>query len=286
MALVERDGVGIWYEVTGSGQPLVLSGGFGLLDSQWNNVREHLVSRFQVIDWNYRGVGRSDRSWAGAAAHQDMWVDDLAAVIDELDLRDVILWGTSTGSPTTIRYVARYPGRVRAMITYPMFKADVGFRAAFDGFTTVGETFGYDALACLTSWIGCAEENLFTERQGKMARWESECFQRNFDMATLAETMRIVALNDFTADLDKITVPTLLLMGQSGHLGYDAPGNRALADEFCERVAHAEQAIIPGGGGTYCMIEVPVPTAQAVIDFVYGLAGSYWGDRRDSEGCL
>jgi pimeloyl-ACP methyl ester carboxylesterase len=272
MATVNDRGVDLWYSVTGKGPPVVLSGGFGLLHNQWDFVRDLLAKECQVIDWNYRGAGQSDRAWPGQAFSQDTWVDDLEIVLAHLGVENVVLWGTSTGSPITIRYAARYPQRVRAVITYPMFKADPGFRNAFDGFTKVGETFGYEALAALTSWIGVASENLFTAKHGELARWEAETFARNFSIESLAATMAIVAGNDFTSDLDKIKVPTLLLMGESGNLGYAAPGNRALADQFLERVPHAKLEVIPRGGGTYCMIEEPQATAEAALRFVRSLS--------------
>jgi len=271
MPYVDDDGVKLWYQVTGDGPPLVLSGGFGLLHNQWDRVRPLLAKRFRVIDWNYRGAGRSDRAWPGGVYTQDRWVDDLEVVLAHLGLEDVVLWGTSTGSPITVRYAARYPTRVRAVITYPMFKADPGFRSAFDGFTKIGETFGYEALAALTSWIGVSSENLFKAEWGRLAKWEAATFRRNFSIESLGATMAIVAGNDFTSELAKLTMPTLVLMGQSGNLGYDAPGNRALADEFQRRVPHAKLAVIPRGGGTYCMIERPRATAAAVAGFIDGL---------------
>lgn len=271
MPIVQDGGVDLWYQVTGSGPPLVLSGGFGLLHNQWDFVRDRLARHFSVIDWNYRGAGRSDRAWPGGTYHQDRWVDDLEVVLAHLKIERAVLWGTSTGSPITIRHAARHPGRVRGVITYPMFKADSGFRNAFDGFTKIGETFGYEALAALTSWIGVAAENLFTAEWGRLAKWEAECFRQNFSMESLGATMGIVAGNDLTSDLGRIKVPTLVLMGESGNLGYAAPGNRALAEEFLRRVPQAVLSVIPRGGGTYCMIEEPEATAAAVIDWIGAL---------------
>lgn len=247
------------------------AGGFGLLKNQWDFVRPLFAKRFTVIDWNHRGAGQSDRAWPGGVFHQDRWVDDLELVLAHLGLKDVILWGTSTGSPITVRYAARHPARVRAVITYPMFKADVGFRSAFDGFTKIGETFGYEALAALRSWIGVAAENLFTSEHGRLARWKAECFAAKFSIDSLGATMAIVAGNDFTSELPKLKVPTLVLMGQSGNLGYDAPGNRALAEQFLSLVPQAKLAIVPRGGSTYCMLEVPEATANEVFKFVDGL---------------
>ena len=271
MPFIEDDGVKLWYEVTGSGQPIVLSGGFGLLHNQFDYVREMLAQEFQVIDWNYRGAGKSDRAWPGGVYNQDTWVNDLERVLAALDVGDAVLWGTSTGSLTTVRYTARFPARVKAMITFPMFKADAGLRRAFDGFAAIGETFGYEALAALTSWIGCSDENLFEPEHGRLARWEAECFRANFSIETLGQTMAIVAANDFTSELAKIRVPTLLLVGDSGQLGASSPGTRALIEQFMSHVPHATLTTIPQGGGTYCMVERPDETAAAVIDYVKSL---------------
>jgi pimeloyl-ACP methyl ester carboxylesterase len=121
MPLVDDSGTKLWYQVTGleRGQYLVLSGGFGLLEDQYDFVRELLGRHFQVIDWNYRGAGQSDRAWPGGAFNQDTWVDDLEKILSYLGVQKALFWGTSTGSLITIRYAARYPSRVRAVIAYP-----------------------------------------------------------------------------------------------------------------------------------------------------------------------
>lgn len=193
-------------------------------------------------------------------------------MLDRLALKGVVLWGASTGSPLTIRYAARYPDSVKAVITYPMLKADPGYRSAFDGFTKIGEAFGYEALAALTSWIGLSAKSLFKAEWARLAKWGARMFRKNFSIESLGATMAIVAGNDFTSDFAKIKVPTLLLMGQSGNLGHDAPGNRALADEFLRHVPHAKLARVARGGGTYCMIERPRETATAVTTFIESLS--------------
>jgi len=269
MPFVDDSGTKLWYQITGQkhGQPLVLSGGFGLLENQYDFVRELLGRHFQVIDWNYRGAGQSDRAWPGGVYHLDTWVDDLEKILGHLRVETAVLWGTSTGSLITIRYAARYPSRVHAVITYPMFKIDPGFKNAFESITRIGEIFGYEALAALTSWMGVASENLFQPKWTAIAKWESEKFRKNFSLGTLAATLAIVSASDLSADLDRIKVPTLLLLGESGTLGYASAGNRALADEFSRRVPHALLKVIPGSGGTYCMVEAPEATAAAVIEF-------------------
>ena len=71
MATVEHDGTKLWYDINGKGQALVLTGGFGLLHNQWDFVRSMLAEKFQVVDWNYRGAGQSDRAWPGGRYDQE-----------------------------------------------------------------------------------------------------------------------------------------------------------------------------------------------------------------------
>ena len=80
MAYIEDKGVKLWYEITGKGEPLVLTGGFGCLHNQWDWIMDILNEDFQVINWNYRGSGQSDRYWAGGYS-LDKWVDDLELIL-------------------------------------------------------------------------------------------------------------------------------------------------------------------------------------------------------------
>ena len=58
MPYANDSGVKLWYDLNGVGEPLVVTGGFGLLHDQFAHVRELLTPHLQVIDWNYRGAGR------------------------------------------------------------------------------------------------------------------------------------------------------------------------------------------------------------------------------------
>ena len=71
MPTVSDRGVELWYQESGSGRPLVVSGGFGLLHNQFDFIRDELASHFRVIDWNYRGAGQSDRAWPGNLYNED-----------------------------------------------------------------------------------------------------------------------------------------------------------------------------------------------------------------------
>ena len=267
MPSANDDGVELWYDISGTGEPLVLSGGFGLLDDQFAKIRPLLTPQLQVVDWHYRGAGRSDRAWPGGYP-LDRWVDDLAVILDHVGLPAVHLWGTSTGAPLTVRFAARYPDRVKSLITYPgVFSSPAG-RRMFQLFQEVAETFGYGALGRLTQWIGCAEHNVFGGLANELAVFEIESFQRNFTLASLAKTLDTFAHTDLTADVAKLRMPVLVLMGNSGQLGAAMPNQRAALEAFTRHCPQAAVKLIDQGGGTYHMIEQPEQTAPVVIDFV------------------
>ena len=272
MPYVTDDGVKLWYDVAGSGDPLVLTGGFGCLHNQYEWIMEYLTPEFQVINWNYRGAGQSDLYWAGGYT-LDRWVDDLECILNALGIDQVNVWGTSTGSPITIRYTAKYQHRVKSMITYPMFKADPPFRRAFQIFQDIGEGFGHEGLARFTSWIGSATHNQFSEAGNKLAKLEGEVFKANFSIESLAKTLETFAHIDLSSELEKITVPVLVLLGNSGLLGGDMPSVTQLVQEFKSHCKHARVATVKDGGGTYCMYEKPRETAEEVKKFLKNLPG-------------
>ena len=101
------DGVEIYYKDWGEGQPVVLSHGWPLNADSWEAQQLYLAENgFRAIAHDRRGHGRSAQVWDGN--EMDQYADDLAALIDALDLRDVILIGFSTGGGEVTRYIGRH----------------------------------------------------------------------------------------------------------------------------------------------------------------------------------
>lgn len=107
-----QDGTDIYYKDWGSGQPVVFSHGWPLIADAWDAQLQFMADNgFRAIAHDRRGGGRSGQTWDGNDL--DTYADDLAAVIDKLDLRDVILVGHSTGGGEVTRYIGRHgTGRV------------------------------------------------------------------------------------------------------------------------------------------------------------------------------
>jgi len=105
--ITTRDGTTIFYKDWGTGQPVVFSHGWPLNADAWDDQTFFLASRgYRAIAHDRRGGGRSSQPWDGNDL--DHYADDLAALIDTLDLHDAVLVGHSTGGGEVARYIGRH----------------------------------------------------------------------------------------------------------------------------------------------------------------------------------
>ena len=107
--ITTQDGVTIFYKDWGpkTGPAVTLSHGWPLSADSWENQAYFLASHgFRVVAHDRRGHGRSDQPWDGN--DMDHYADDLAAVIAALGLREVSMFGFSTGGGEVARFVARH----------------------------------------------------------------------------------------------------------------------------------------------------------------------------------
>jgi len=272
MLTTTADRVELWYDLQGAGDPLVLTGGFGILHEQFHRVTPLLAQRFTVLNWNWRGAGHSDRAQARDYSIE-LWTEDLRAVLDAAGIERAFLWATSTGSLIGIHFAARYPERVRALITYPYFKTEPELRRVYQCYQHIFDVFGWDGITRILSWIGSPEERLNSAEGIAFARWERECLERSLSPSAFNKMCQAYEDVDLTADLGRLgTVPVMLLAGTDGPLGLRAPLVQRLSEQFHAAVPHAHTQLIGGAGGTYCMLEKPEETAQAVITYLQGLS--------------
>jgi non-heme chloroperoxidase len=105
--IATKDGTEIFYKDWGSGQPVVFSHGWPLNADAWDEQMFFLASKgYRVVAHDRRGHGRSGQTWQGN--DMDTYADDLAAVMEALDLKNIIIVGHSTGGGEVTRYIGRH----------------------------------------------------------------------------------------------------------------------------------------------------------------------------------
>jgi non-heme chloroperoxidase len=105
--ITTRDGTQIYYKDWGEGQPIVFSHGWPLSADAWEDQMFFLASRgYRCIAHDRRGHGRSSQPWNGN--DMNTYADDLAALVQALDLKSAIHVGHSTGGGEVARYIARH----------------------------------------------------------------------------------------------------------------------------------------------------------------------------------
>jgi pimeloyl-ACP methyl ester carboxylesterase len=252
------DGVNIWYDTAGEGDPLVLIGGSSLVSNQWEFMLPILKDHFRVILYDQRGAGRSDRPSSGITV--DQWADDLNLVLEELGVERTHIFGTSNGSFIVIRFAAKYPRKTAAIAHYGMHKLTDQSRKMSHVGAAICDQFGVGngslGAYFLVRLYGIPPE--FEE-------WETRRFEKNLDpeaWKAMHEALEV----DLTDDLRKITAPQLIVVGDSGIIGKDSDygsGWKAV-EAACQDV---EVTVIPGAEGTYCVVTHPALVAREIIRY-------------------
>jgi non-heme chloroperoxidase len=200
------DGASLFHVDWGTGKPVLFTHAWGLNADIWEYQLVELADRgLRCVAYDRRGHGRS--SDPGRGYDYDRLADDLAAVIDQLDLRDVTLVAHSMGNGEAVRYLKRYgSARIARLVMLstvpPQSTSDFGpliaglkqDRPAFLAKGVIAFTGGHPAVSpAMTEWIVAQ-------------------FMRASPKATI-DCMRAIARGDFREDLRAVAVPTLIAHG-------------------------------------------------------------------------
>lgn len=127
MPRIDRDGVGIYYEVHGNGPPLLLTHGYCSTSAMWHGQIDALAKDHKLVLWDMRGHGQSDYPDDPKAYSEVLTVCDIAAILDAVGVKRAIIGGLSLGGYMSLAFYRAHPARTRALLiidTGPGFKKD------------------------------------------------------------------------------------------------------------------------------------------------------------------
>ncbi|NWE24029.1 alpha/beta fold hydrolase [Pseudomonas gingeri] len=233
---VTRDGTEIYYKDWGSGKPVVFSHGWPLDADMWEYQMEYLSSRgYRTIAFDRRGFGRSSQPWDGY--DYDTFADDLAGLIEHLDLDAVTLVGFSMGGGDVSRYIARHGSqRVAGLVLLgavtPLFIQTEDHpqgvpKAVFDGIRA-------GLLKDRAQFIADFASPFYGTNHGQVVSQGVLTQTLNIAlMASLKGTVDCVTAfseTDFRADMTRIDIPTLVIHGDDDQIvPFEATGKLAAA---------------------------------------------------------
>jgi len=248
--MITKDGTQIYYKDWGSGQPVVFSHGWPLSADAWESQMVFLAAHgYRCIAHDRRGHGRSSQPWHGN--DMDTYADDLAELMAALNLEGATLIGHSTGGGEVARAIGRH-GTARiakvvlmGSVTPLMVKTDSNPNglpiAAFDkiraGVTADRSQFFKD----LTTAFYGANRQGHTVSQGTRDAFWLQGMQGG--LKNELDCIKAFSETDFTEDLKKIDMPTLIIHGDDDQIVPIA----ASAMLTLKLVKNASLKIIPGG---------------------------------------
>ncbi|MGO4326865.1 alpha/beta fold hydrolase [Cupriavidus sp. M-11] len=235
--ITTKDGVDIYYKEWGprSGPAVTLSHGWPLCSDSWESQAFFLASNgFRVVAHDRRGHGRSSQPWDGN--DMDHYADDLATVINTLNLKNVTAIGFSTGGGEVARYIGRHGSarvaRIGLISAVPPLMVKTAANPggvpieAFDGIRAAmiadrsqlfrdiasGPFYGFNRPGAKAS-------------QGMIESWWLQGMTGGFK--NTYDSVRAFSETDFTADLKKFDKPTLIVHGDDDQIVPVDVGGRA-----------------------------------------------------------
>jgi non-heme chloroperoxidase len=223
--ITTRDGTKIFYKDWGAGQPVVFSHGWPLNADAWDDQSFFVASRgYRAIAHDRRGHGRSGQPWDGN--DMDTYADDLAELIETLDLHEAVLVGHSTGGGEVARYIGRHgTSRVAkavllAAVPPLMLKTAANPeglpRKVFDAIRAGVATDRSQYYQDLSETFYGANRAGSTVSQG-LRDW-FWLMSMQVGLKGAYDCIKQFSETDFTEDLEKIDVPTLIVHGDDDQI--------------------------------------------------------------------
>jgi pimeloyl-ACP methyl ester carboxylesterase len=272
MAFATVNGVRLFYELHGSGDPIVLIPGLGLDHLYFQYAIPELQRHFRVLAYDPRGTGESDRP--PGEYSMELWADDLQQLLATLGIARAHVVGSSLGGCVAFELLRRAPALAQSLILVAAFsELDRALEINFRMRIAVIERLGMgDVIRDHVLLWTLSREFIATERGARAADALVASLARN-DPKLYVEFLKAIlrfgrvlpgqeGQPKVTASLGSITAPTLVVVGDR-----DILTPVAFSQRIVERMPHAELAVIERCGHI-TFIEQPEENTRLIAEFV------------------
>jgi len=268
--ITTQDGTQIYYKDWGSGQPVVFSHGWPLSADAWDDQMLFLGTHgYRCIAHDRRGHGRSSQPWHGN--DMDTYADDLATLVATIDLQDAIHVGHSTGGGEVARYIGRHGtqrvakavliGAVPPLMLKTAANPDGLPIEAFDQIRAGVLADRSQFFKDLTTPFYGANRSGATVSQGLRDDFWRQGMQAGFK--GVFDCIKAFSETDFTDDLKKFDVPTLIIHGDDDQI---VPiGASALLS--AKLIENAQLKVYEGGSHGICSTQKDQVNAELLAFF-------------------
>ncbi|HTW02929.1 MAG TPA: alpha/beta hydrolase [Streptosporangiaceae bacterium] len=231
--------IDLYYEDHGLGDPVVLVHGYLLDGRSWEKQEAALLAAgYRVITYDRRGFGGSSRPSVGY--DYDTLAADLAALLDQLDLRDTVLAGYCAGGGEVVRYLGSH-GSARVRAAALLAPLSPGLTGANDNPRGMVEDFIRQIVADRPSATKTFLDRSYSIDLFGGVRVSDQAWQNSFHVAIGASAAAVLGcaaawLEDFRDDLARITVPLLVVQGGQDLIA--PPGTRVPAGNDAPAARH------------------------------------------------
>jgi pimeloyl-ACP methyl ester carboxylesterase len=220
----------IYYEIAGTGKPVIFLHGYALNSLMWQFQMPALVQKFQVIAVDLRGFGQSSckGNWSG-----NVMADDIAGLIGELDLKDCAVLGFSMSGPIAIRLALNQSDRISRLILVSSILPSTGKpepKARSRSQQKELETLKLNGVLKWADALGLRRgplvENMFKRNPRIERLWENIIARHKPDFLRCMMEARANTISniDWRSRLPEISQPTLIIAGAQDRSFLDASG--------------------------------------------------------------
>jgi pimeloyl-ACP methyl ester carboxylesterase len=248
----------------GAGRPVVLLHAFPLSSAMWLEQRNALGDRCRVLTPDQRGFGGSPLG--DDEPSLDAVADDVAAMLDGLDLDRVVLGGLSMGGYAAMAFLRRHPGRVSALVLADTKATADAPEAAANRERIAARLLSAESSEVLLEDVLPSLLGPTTTRDRPLVAGRVRALVEAAPPAAAAWAQRAMAARpDSLATLRAADIPTLVLRGDE-----DALSTQADTDAMVEALPQGRLVVLPAAGHLSA-VETPDPFAAAVDTFLAGL---------------